>query len=764
MIPKPTKRFMVEVGHKCNVKCTFCYHAHEKNTSFLTFETIKHEIDKWTIKGNNYCEFSGGEPSIHPEMPRLIEYCNSIGLKTSIITNGIAGSGATENIIKAGIDDWLISVHGTEKTVDSIMQLQGARKRQERFMTQLRSSDQSFRFNYCMVRANQDDIVNTAKWALQWKPTIFNFIQFNPHHGWQKDIEGTKNMIGDLNVLEKQLSEAIPILLDAGIGVNVRYFPMCRLPEPFRMHVCNDLQVMYDPYEWSNYCEGDKNFKNYYAAGVNMSRSIEWKGQPCQRCDLLYICGGINSAFFRACDMDQSLLTRIKDSTIVRDDIYHYRRNNVQCLKDPVKSTNGKLNCIIVDEKNFALVPILIENTINNNPDSELMIFTHYSGHDELRKIVDRFIGYGIYDHFVKKVSMLEMQCDDIFSDEFKDLIIEHYQLKEEFSDIIFFDTGNIVITKITDVVIACSQYSKAIDEAVTTLRSSKMKLSQKQEGKRISTKVMKFDERHHEGELLIMTACNEKYQWYIPLFLRSMQISYPNQKTEISIMGEFCSEVKQICHDNKFNVELREFPPIDEKSKVACGNYETAAMRFLIDPHSKDYDYYLITDIDILFQPHQHKNIVDQHMMHLIRDNTVCYENLITEWRGDNPRMPGIHFVTKEWWNRTEKTREREKEILLEEGTCDYTYDEFMIGRIVLSSGLPITQDKLKMQWKHGIHLGDWRINMHRKNKFRPDTFAKMHIRTLLDDSIFMDLVKESSKRIEHLGKIIKGWPLLFK
>lgn len=763
MIPKCTKRFMVEVGRKCNTNCVHCYHSHEENRSFLSPEAIKHEICKWAQMGNNYCEFSGGEPSIHPAMPELIEYNTSIGLKTSIITNGIAGSGATENIIKAGLGDWLVSIHGTREINDSIMRLQGARKRQVRFLRQLQHSGSTFRFNMTIQRLNQGDLVDTALWAATWKPRIFNFIQFNPHHQWQKDIEGTKNLIGDLNVLEEQLCEAIPILLDAGVGVNVRYFPMCRLPEAFRMHVCNDLQVLFDPYEWANYCEGDKNFKNYYKAGENMSRSIEWKGQPCQRCDLRFICGGINSAYFRALNMDQSLLTPIKDSSIVRDDIYHYRRNNKACLQDRIKSTDNKVSCVVVDEKDFAFVPIIIENQINNNPDGDLIIFAHYSGHEEVRKITDRFIGYGIYDHFVKNVSTLEFECKELKSKEGYALLEERFNLTEEFS-IIEFSGIEIKIDKLSDVVTACSQYDKRISDVVTKIRNVNKKVSSGNKDQVKSTKKLKFEEKHYDGELLIMTTCNENYQWYIPMFLRSMQISYPTQKVEIAIMGKFSNEIKKICHDHHFNVELREFPLIHESNYKLHENFATAAIRFLNEPHSMEFGYYLITDIDILFYPHQNKNIVDQHMMHLNRDQTVCYENLITEWVGDNPRMPGIHFVTKEWWGKTKKAREKELSILTENGANNYSYDELMLGRIVLASGLPITKDPIKMQWKHGIHLGDFRINQHKKMIIRQDTFSKMHIRTLLDDVVFMELANRCTEHIEFIGKTVKKWPLLFK
>jgi hypothetical protein len=65
-----------------------------------------------------------------------------------------------------------------------------------------------------------------------------------------------------------------------------------------------------------------------------------------------------------------------------------------------------------------------------------------------------------------------------------------------------------------------------------------------------------------------------------------------------------------------------------------------------------------LITDIDIMLMA-EDSSIIDQHAAVIIKDGTVCYENWVTGHRSaDQPRMPGVHFVSRDWWARTQLAR----------------------------------------------------------------------------------------------------------
>ena len=335
--PEPTKRFYIDISHECNIKCKFCYHLHTydkwKNTR-KTFEQIKQEIDAGKSRGNNYLEITGGEPTIYPYIEDVIKYALFRDIKTCIITNGIVSEKKTQSIIDAGIDDWLISRHGLVDTHNEITNCRVALEKQIRFLEQLKNNKKSFRFNCVITKYNQNDLLSIAVNMGIFTPRIVNFINFNPHTNWiTKDLEA-KDVIADLRVVENNLNQAIEFLEDNYIGVNIRYYPMCRIAEKNRKNICNDLQVCWDPYEW-DYPRNPKTYEHFRHYSINeLSNLVEEKGEPCCRCDLQNICGGINKTFRKFNNAIYNELCIAQDFDGDKNDFYHYRKNNILTLEE----------------------------------------------------------------------------------------------------------------------------------------------------------------------------------------------------------------------------------------------------------------------------------------------------------------------------------------------------------------------------------------------------------------------------------------------
>ena len=335
ILPEPTKRAMIDVGRKCNMNCNFCYYKHLGDLrleSFTPSIDLECEINSAHKRGCNYIDFTGGEPTIYPEITRLIKHALSKDIKSCVITNAICGDKTVQKILDSGVDDFLISLHGhSEEMHDKLTNKEGARRRQERFMNYLKGNFKNqFRFNAVIAKYNQNYLPELARYMVKWNPKIVNFINMNPHGDWSKDRQGTREVIADLRVAEVGLNEAINILEDHGIGVNVRYYPMCRINKYYRRTVCNDLHVMFDPYEW-DYKEMPKTYEQYKSWGVRTSKNIEYQGMPCCDCDIKHICGGINTALTLATSnkmIDKQSELEMKDCSF-----YHYRANNKLTLR-----------------------------------------------------------------------------------------------------------------------------------------------------------------------------------------------------------------------------------------------------------------------------------------------------------------------------------------------------------------------------------------------------------------------------------------------
>lgn len=73
----------------CNMKCSFCY------ATFNDLGTVKHNLQKsrdiiiaLADAGFEKLTFAGGEPTLVSELPELAELAKSLGLVTTIVTNG----------------------------------------------------------------------------------------------------------------------------------------------------------------------------------------------------------------------------------------------------------------------------------------------------------------------------------------------------------------------------------------------------------------------------------------------------------------------------------------------------------------------------------------------------------------------------------------------------------------------------------------------------------------------------------------------------
>lgn len=81
------KKVYIEITNGCNLNCSFCI-GNRRKVKFLSFSDFKIILDK--IKPyTNYLYFHIlGEPLLHPDIVKFIDYASSIGFNINITTNG----------------------------------------------------------------------------------------------------------------------------------------------------------------------------------------------------------------------------------------------------------------------------------------------------------------------------------------------------------------------------------------------------------------------------------------------------------------------------------------------------------------------------------------------------------------------------------------------------------------------------------------------------------------------------------------------------
>lgn len=331
---RPTKMAVIDVGRLCNTKCTCCYYRYEtfdcpdikcRQTWMKTEQQLRQEVIDASNRGCNRVDFTGGEPTIHPAISKIIEFCRQKNITPRIITNGQASPTKMYELIGAGCNDWLLSIHDIEEELNKIMQKKDAWECMNRTINILKERGCKYATNSVMMQSNHKHLDKIAKWISTSGAYLTNFINCNPRYGGTADQH--KDIAAKVSDIKKPLEKAIDILTNHNIWVNVRYYPMCQLEEIYRKHVVNHPQVMFD---WRNewdYGAFPKTTEHYesYGREAFQYKSDKQDGK-CGKCAMRNVCGGVNNGYFQTYGEDELIAQNIKS-----DYPFYYRAVQEEC-------------------------------------------------------------------------------------------------------------------------------------------------------------------------------------------------------------------------------------------------------------------------------------------------------------------------------------------------------------------------------------------------------------------------------------------------
>lgn len=115
----------IETNKTCNIKCKLCYNT--ETTTVYSLEKIKKKIDYALQKRcAKTITLIGGEPTLHPDICKIINYVYAKGIRCSIATNGLKflkrnGEKFLTELIQAGLSSVMLHVDiGQSQFHDSV--------------------------------------------------------------------------------------------------------------------------------------------------------------------------------------------------------------------------------------------------------------------------------------------------------------------------------------------------------------------------------------------------------------------------------------------------------------------------------------------------------------------------------------------------------------------------------------------------------------------------------------------------------------------
>ncbi|MDG1499982.1 MAG: radical SAM protein [Planctomycetota bacterium] len=123
--PRPYK-IMISLTAQCNARCIGCRYGRDFMPGHqLDWPTIKDLLDDAKQAGFYSIRLYGGEPLLHPDLPKIVAYCVSLGLRPYVTTNASLLDSKIDELVAAGLRDITVGFYGVGDAYDEYVQRPG---------------------------------------------------------------------------------------------------------------------------------------------------------------------------------------------------------------------------------------------------------------------------------------------------------------------------------------------------------------------------------------------------------------------------------------------------------------------------------------------------------------------------------------------------------------------------------------------------------------------------------------------------------------
>ncbi len=269
------------VGVECNNACLFCAVGGDWSKSFPTksLKEIKDELKKIRNVGNSI-RITGGEPTIRPDIVKIVSYAKKLGFRQiSIETNGrkLHNEKFLEKILDAGVNHFFISIHGhTPKIHEKVTCAPGSFHETVKGIENLSKTSLYFGINVVITKFNYKHLPEIVKFLrkITDKHITLNFITV---HG---STLLNKKIVPKMSETVSYIKKAINFLDDENIAIG--HIPLCLLGDYIKYSNFVKLPVV------TNIVNPTFTIK----LESHLDRSIQ-KGKKCKKCRFDKFCYGL---------------------------------------------------------------------------------------------------------------------------------------------------------------------------------------------------------------------------------------------------------------------------------------------------------------------------------------------------------------------------------------------------------------------------------------------------------------------------------------
>jgi Fe-coproporphyrin III synthase len=150
---------------RCNLRCLHCYsHSSPDERGELSYDIVAGVLTDAREQGYEVAGFSGGEPILYRSLPRALRHAKSLGMRTTVTSNGMLLTAARLAELAGFVDVLAISLDGIPESHDRMRDFPGSFDRMAANLDAVRAGGIPFGFIFTLTLHN----VNEADWVARF--------------------------------------------------------------------------------------------------------------------------------------------------------------------------------------------------------------------------------------------------------------------------------------------------------------------------------------------------------------------------------------------------------------------------------------------------------------------------------------------------------------------------------------------------------------------------------------------------------------------
>ena len=170
MMPEPPLAVLAELTHRCPLQCPYCSNPlalERANREMATGEWLR-AIAEAAALGCMQIHFSGGEPTVRPDLEKLVAGAAAAGLYTNLITSGVLCDRARlERLAAAGLEHVQLSFQDSGAEIgDHVGGYAGGHEKKRAFAALVRDVGLPLTANFVVHRQNLNHLTQMIDMAV----------------------------------------------------------------------------------------------------------------------------------------------------------------------------------------------------------------------------------------------------------------------------------------------------------------------------------------------------------------------------------------------------------------------------------------------------------------------------------------------------------------------------------------------------------------------------------------------------------------------